>query len=327
MRFGVLTAVLGSMLLLAGATAAQDMPGGMAMDEGDAPMSTSSPFQGTMTQSDEFAFRRWFDNARMMNRRADASDKADAAALAGKLALSCTPTDAALVGIQRDTDGARIIGRIYEIACSNGAGYLLVSQTRQDPFALSCFSIDAARAEAKDQSAAVACTLPANADVKAMAASIAKQAGTDCAPRQVRWIGEGTKSKMDFTELACTDGNGYVIAVAMPGAQSPLQVMPCALAAPRGIPCSLTASAAPTITLQTFKDALTQHGVDCDASQIRVIGKESGSHRHVVEFQCTAQHRDLVAYIPLSDGTKPFETVDCAAAAGRGIACRFGTAN
>jgi len=54
-----------------------------------------------------------------------------------------------------------------------------------------------------------------------------------------------------------------------------------------------------------------------------VIGKETLSQRHVVEFACAQHPEGLVAYIPLEGNTAPFETLDCAAAAKRGLVCKL----
>jgi hypothetical protein len=45
--------------------------------------------------------------------------------------------------------------------------------------------------------------------------------------------------------------------------------------------------------------------------------------RYVVEVQCPQQPQGLVAFIPLQDAPKPFETIDCSAAAARSIQCKL----
>jgi len=41
----------------------------------------------------------------------------------------------------------------------------------------------------------------------------------------------------------------------------------------------------------------------------------------VAEFQCSEHPEGLIAYIPLEGNSAPFETIDCAAAAKRGLKC------
>jgi hypothetical protein len=54
-----------------------------------------------------------------------------------------------------------------------------------------------------------------------------------------------------------------------------------------------------------------------------VIGQETLSRRHVVEFRCAEYPDGLVAFIPLEDKTRAFETMNCTAAAKRQATCIF----
>ncbi len=68
--------------------------------------------------------------------------------------------------------------------------------------------------------------------------------------------------------------------------------------------------------MDTFKNALAQHNVACNAANMRLIGKETPLKRHIVEFQCPHEHPEgLVALIPLQDSAAPFEILNCAQAA------------
>ena len=73
------------------------------------------------------------------------------------------------------------------------------------------------------------------------------------------------------------------------------------------------------VTLDTFKDALAQHGVSCRIEQIRMIGQEDNRKRYVVEYRCADQPAAMVAFIPLQGNANPYEAIDCAAALTRGI--------
>jgi hypothetical protein len=71
---------------------------------------------------------------------------------------------------------------IYEVACSDGLGYLLVAEEGADPYATSCFSADKMRAaeQAMDHKTELYCQLPANKHVEALAAALMTTAGTPC---------------------------------------------------------------------------------------------------------------------------------------------------
>lgn len=253
-----------------------------------------------------------------------AEDKENAAALAKSLAVACEVSDAMLVAQGNTTvNGKPVQTRSYETACTNGMGYFLVSQEPKS-YAVSCFA-----AEAKTKADAAAgggamCKLPANADSKAMAAAILSRAGKTCSVTQVGWIGQSASTNTEYNEAVCADGTGYMLASALPGSANPPRVTDCHTSAMQGIACKLThVEGAPIVTIQTFKDAIAQRGVSCDASNVRVIGQQNISKRYVVEFACPQQPKGLVAFIPLGDNTAPFQTYDCAGAAKVGAVCKL----
>ena len=254
-------------------------------------------------------------------------DKADLTAVLNSVQFSCQLTNAQLQLEGTETvDGASVKTQSYEAACSNGLGYFIIGRGQQSrPSGITCFAADATRqADLKaNRPPDLACTLPENLDVKAMAANVVLRKGLSCTVRDVRWVGVSAKSNTDYTEIACGDGTGFILASPLPGSTATPQLVKCHDAAAQGIPCKLSDNGAMIVTLQTFKDALAQHQVACDATDVRVIGKETTKQRHVVEFACPQHPAGLVAFIPLEGNTAPFETVDCAAAAKRGLACKL----
>ena len=235
--------------------------------------------------------------------------------------LSCTPIDARGAAEGPATiNGQTVQTKTYEVACSNGMGYFVTSQAPVAPSGFSCFAAEAAHAS--DATTPV-CSLPANADTKTMASAVLGHLGTTCQAKAVRWMGQSAKAHTEFTEVACSDGTGYVLTSATLGSSAAPAAQSCADAQKRGIMCKLTNSGPPPITIQTFKDALAQHNVSCDATNVRVIGQETVQKRHVVEFQCSQHPKGLVAFIPLEGNTAPFQTMDCAAAAKRHIMCKL----
>ena len=253
-----------------------------------------------------------------------AEDKENAAVLVKNLAVPCEVSDAMLMAQGSATVGGKPVQtRSYETACTNGMGYFLVSQEPK-PYAVSCFA-----AEAKTKADAAAgmaggamCKLPPNADSKAMAAAILSRAGKTCNVTQVGWIGQNASTNTEYNEAVCADGTGYMLASALPGSANPPRVTDCHASAMQGIICKLAhVEGAPIVTIQTFKDAVAQRGVSCEASNVRVIGQQNISKRYVAEFQCSEHPEGLIAYIPLEGNSAPFETIDCAAAAKRGLKC------
>ncbi len=244
----------------------------------------------------------------------------DATALAKSIQLPCEVSDASLLNEGTATvNGKDVHVRTFETACSNGMGYFLVDEP---PVAtgFSCFAAEHTREidKAQGREPGPACTLPANADLKAAAGTILSKLGQTCQVTAVHTIGVETGKNTELTEASCSGGTGYVIASALPGSTNSPSALNCPDSYKRGVPCKMSSNGAPLITMQTFKDALAQHNVPCAVENMRLVGKETVKQRHVVEFKCPQQQPNgLVAFIPLEGNTAPCETMDCSKAASR----------
>lgn len=255
----------------------------------------------------------------------------DVRLLASSLNLSCSATDAALVAKGASAvNGQTVIATTYEVACSNGMGYFLISQNPGKPYGLTCFAAYATNAAdvAEGKPGDTVCKLPNNGDVGAMATTVLSRAGTVCTVRDLKLVGVSTKTNTEYTEVVCNDGAGYVLGVPVPGMAGSLHIETCHDSL---VPCKLSnnspsTSVVSTVTKQSLKDALKQHSVPCDVSNMRVIGQEKALQRYVAEFQCPQQPEGLVAFIPMNGNTAKFEVLDCVAASKRGIACTLLTA-
>ena len=287
----------------------------------------------TMTQAEFDKLADYVDQAKRLTKEDKAKGKTEAdlkkediaaaAGLAEALNLPCQLADAELVAQGADNMKG------YEIACSNGMGYFVGASASQKPYGLSCLTaqakhdLDAAKGHTDDAE----CSLPANADLKASVGRVLAGLGKTCAVQKTEWMGRSDATMSEYNEAACADGHGFVLVSAEPGSTAPLHALSCEDAAAQGIGCKLTKVAGGTgaapLTLQTFKDALAQHKVACDAGGERVIGQENVRKRYVVEFKCAGQPKGLVAFIPIGANTAPFETTDCTTAARRGLACKL----
>jgi hypothetical protein len=243
----------------------------------------------------------------------------------GALSLSCKPTDAERIGHGKATvNGKRVEVVAYEVACSNGMGYLLASLGTEMPIAVSCFAAAATRSDsvARGEKSDVYCQLAANKDVKAMAASLLTATGTNCTVNDLRWFGLAAATHTEYTEVQCGDGSGYLLRAQQVEPAAQITAVSCREAAQQGMKCHLTdGGPVPVpVTMQRFRDALKEGGVSCEPTQMRLVGRETVSRRYVVEMQCPDM-TELVAFIPLEDNTKKFETLDCTAAMQRNIVC------
>jgi len=253
-------------------------------------------------------------------------DKDAAIALAKALPLSCQVDKAILAAEGPETvDGKTIQTRTYETVCANGMGYFLTSRESAPPSGISCFAADTASAadRAAGRTPGLSCKLPELADTKAMATAIITRAGQPCTVRDYRWLGDNAAAHLEFDELACSDNTGYILTVALPGSMAAPRFMSCHEANAHGLPCKLSDNGGDPLTPLTFRNALKQRSVACDASDQNVLlhGQETNLKRFVVEFKCSEHPQGLVAYIPLNGVKAPFEVLDCAGAAKRGVKC------
>jgi hypothetical protein len=258
--------------------------------------------------------------------------KAKVLPLLESLQISCDVSDAKLVvaGTRRLKSGAKEQEtRVYEVACAGGMGYLLETVGKETPVAISCLSAEEARAAdvAKNKEPAFFCKLPENTNVYALVSSmIMASVGAQCEVGTLQLYGRSESTHSEYSEVACKDGNGFLLRTAQPGSQAKTVVMSCSEAAKQSIKCRLT-DAGPVevpVTLQTFKEALARNGVTCDIAKIRLIGQEDHLKRYVVEYTCADKSNAAIAFIPLPGNSNPYESLDCATALShRDLACTF----
>jgi hypothetical protein len=255
-----------------------------------------------------------------------AEDKAAAAALAKSMPLSCEVTDAMKIAEGPETvDGKTVQTQTYEAVCSNGMGYFLISQQPAKPYGFSCFASDAtAKADiAAGRKPGATCKLPANADLKLVAGKMLAASGFACNVKDYRWSGQSSVNNIEFDEVACDNGQGYTMIVALPGATIPVHVETCNQSGKRGLPCKLSDNGSVGPTLDSFRETLAKNKIGCDATDqtTRVIGQIAAKQQYVVECACPQMPKGIVAYIPQAGSKAPLEVVDCTTAAKRGAAC------
>ena len=243
--------------------------------------------------------------------------RARTSAMLGALKVSCPVAQAMYRGAVTDDPELRI----YEVACETGAGYLLQLH-RSTLKGVSCL--------ATGHDAPVKCAMPANEDGRAMAGRILKQHRIDCVVRDVKWLGTSA-ADLDHVEVACESGGGYMMRSPRIGLSGNLEVMDCQQAIKHGVACELSSSGAKPgsaadtrPSLEWFKEALSRNGVSCQTKRARIVGRESIKRRYLVEFECADRPEGLIAFVPpAGDAVNSFESMSCAAGAGRGIRCEW----
>lgn len=351
--------LLVALSILSGAEPALAQHGPPPSGTPSAPTNPGGQTGGGMSQSDIQGLADFVDSTKRLEHRnivSKALATKRVTTMLNALQITCQPTDAQHMGSGKSTLGGQPVDvGLYEVACANGMGYLLTLVGLSSASGISCFAASATQqvASATDSNDAASnnsaekvdstCHLAANQDITAMATTVIRNAGTACNARGVKWLGQSGSPKLDYTEVACSDGQGFVLRTPVPGAVSVIDVLTCADAAPHGAQCQMSAPApvaatavppataagnpapdGPRPNLQWFKDVLSKNGVSCDVKKARVVGRESIKRRYVVEYQCPQRPQGLVAYVPSpGDTTSSFESMDCAAAAERKITCQF----
>jgi hypothetical protein len=204
----------------------------------------------------------------------------------------------------------------YEVACSEGGGYMLDA-----PGAGSTATAQASSCLAA-ASTGYQCKLTPKAAQIAPISALAASADKSCQVSDVRWVGIEPTSKNVFYEVACTGRAGFIMETSPAGAL--VKSTDCVRASGIGGGCKLTdMTQARAGAAQTYAAALKSNNVACTPQDYREIGEETGFKRSVIEFKCPERPAGLVAFIPQAGSTKKFESMDCLTAEGRNLKCSF----
>lgn len=259
--------------------------------------------------------------------------KMEAKKLVNAAGLACEQTDTRFIGSGSMSVGSeKLAVKVYEVACSNGLGYILFSQATKAPQVISCFAARTGydAAVAQGGTASLNCELPANADVKASAAALMAAANASCQVSNLRSIGVSETNHLEYLEVACADGTGSIVEIQNLGSPSSspqvVNVASCKDASlHQGLPCQLSDNGPESkpVTMRTYLTVIKQNGIKCEPTQFRLIGREVVDKRYVVEVQCPEQPDGLIAFIPLEGNANKFEAIDCNTAMERQIACKL----
>lgn len=327
-RFAALVVAVAVLPFMCGVALAQASPTGQAAG--------SHMPSGMMSQDQFNKLGEYADTAKRLTKGKDkgktieqilAEDKAAAVALTKTMPLNCDVTDAVLAAEGKATiEGKEYDTHTYEAACTNGLGYFLIAVDGGTPYGFSCLAAEATRKAdiAAGRQPGTVCKLPPNLDPLAMTKAVLSRINIPCEVNGLNWLGQNSKSKIEYNEASCSGGTGYILISSLPGQTIVPQAINCHDAALRGLICKLTASG-PVVTKQTFIDALAEHHVPCSASvdKLHVVGQETAKKRYVVEFVCPEQPTGLVAFIPVADSKAKFETMDCKSAVKRSVVCKL----
>lgn len=196
--------------------------------------------------------------------------------------LTCQVTEAVNPGTTADQ---RLI---YEAACADSAGYILIAGT--PPQAFNCLELagTAATTRQRDPDADVGqqCALPANQNGVAVIGGWARSAGVTCTIDEAVAIGKSQADNMVY-EVGCAGVDGYWLEAVGEG----WSLKDCLQVASTGGTCHFT-------TRQEQADGFEPRlaGTDaaaCDVTQVRLMGQNANGRFY--EAKCAAEGEGYIA--------------------------------
>jgi hypothetical protein len=225
----------------------------------------------------------------------------------------CTVTDARLVGAGVGPDKSQV--KSYEVACQEGLGLVILAKDKpgpgDQPSVYDCLLASQPSPDGKP--ASMACKLKANLNPTAAMQTFMNTAGAACTVDKQRSI--GASAQLYIFEVACKDGEGYVLTVPSKVGGPAVNATTClAYGAGGNISCTLTT---PAQEMSVVDALVASSGKPCTIKDKRyVLATTSGDTYY--EVACT----DGKGFMITSKPTGKFgETIDCIRAAQVGGGC------
>lgn len=234
--------------------------------------------------------------------------KAAAQAIVVATGAACSVTEAAQPGINAEQQ------KIYEAACSEGPGLILIEST--PPQSFNCLELagTAYTARLRDPAADVGqqCLLPANQNGLAVIGGWARTAGVTCTVDEAVAIGKSDADNIVY-EIGCAGADGYWLERVGTG----WDLKDCLQVNSTGGACRFT-------TAQEQADGFEPKlaGTDaaaCDVAQVRLMG--SNANGRFYEAKCAAEGEGYIARINNEGVTQ--QIYPCATAQRIGGGCTF----
>jgi hypothetical protein len=238
----------------------------------------------------------------------NSDDKAKLAPYIAATKVACDPTNVRGIG-----HGAR--ASYFEVACSNGRGYVITASSPPRPDQ----PVQMVTCLAYESAPQLACKL---SDPKAQLAEVdnlVAQSGKACQVKDKRYI-LTAQDMSNYYEVACTDGKGWVL---QQGADGKLvQAIGCDAAGGIGGGCTLTnAREAETQQAGLYTRLAQAAGFNCTVSKYSPFNVNVPGHE-VVELACSNRPDGAVAIFPASSAEKA-AVYDCAHSELEGYRCSF----
>jgi hypothetical protein len=239
--------------------------------------------------------------------------KTDGPAAVTAAGVACTITNAADLGPATTTiDKKKVKLESYEVACSEGTGFLINKYETGGAKAYNCVQVATSYSAAGNKGAV--CTLPENADLHAQMQPIVAKTGIKCTVNNQTWIGGSDTSKVNRYEVGCSEGTGYILDVPYEGPPNP--PITCLQAENVPYECKFTSKEA-----RVAQVAAIAAGADktCQVSAARWVGNSPDTHHDFFEVACTGKS----GFFLETDKGALVKSVDCIRAESIGGGCKL----
>jgi len=220
------------------------------------------------------------------------------------------------VGSPCQIDKARAIGQgqkssYFEVACKNGAGYILVTSTPPDP----AQDVQLNTCLAYEPGGNLNCELTDRAAQLAPVDALVAKSGKSCTVKDRRYV-LSTKNGDNYYEVSCTNGSGYMIQENGKGDLS--RILDCGAADFIGGGCTMTDSrAAQTEQSALYTKLATKAGYPCNVGKYAPLPTTGA--KEVIEMQCTDRPDGGIGIFTASGG----KVYNCVLAELEGYRCSF----
>jgi hypothetical protein len=261
-------------------------------------------------------------SAPTIDAKSKAKGMAEAPAAMQQTGYACTITDANFMGVSKakDESGKEVTTNVYEVACSEGLGYLVLAKEGATAEAYNCLKMatNAAKTGGK-----LVCALPANTDYNAALQGMMTKTGEKCTVNKARWIGSVTESKVDQYEVACSEGGAYIMVVPQPGSTKTLVAESCLIASRAGIACEYQPKEA--IIAQIKAMAAPANRTACQVSDATYVGEATTTKHVFYELACSDGKSGFM--LETDPTGKYVNAIDCARASGIAGGCKLTTSS
>mgnify|MGYP001627408173 CR=1 FL=1 len=229
---------------------------------------------------------------------------------ATQLNLRCTVTNAYWIG----SSPSQKVDR-YELQCQEGPGSIITvpqAGSTERLSALSC--LEAANGGYE-------CRFTPREARLAPVAALARTQDAQCQVSDARFVGRDPNNQNGYFEVACAGKPGFMIEARNNDSEA-VRSIDCLRAQRIAGGCKLTdVAAASAAASQQWSSRLQAAGVQCHATDFRLIGVETNTRRDVVELKCSDRPIGLVGLFPQQGATSRVEALNCLDIQRKGQTC------